>query len=408
MPIVSPSDADTMAALEFRHEIGRYLASRIAFAAAPRLWSARLAPLHPVRLPRPHVDREGWSTLAVRLAGICGSDISMMTGKDSLYLEPEATYPFIPGHEIVGESNGRRVAVSPVLGCRARGLEPCRPCAERWDGFCERRGGAWPSRGLAIGFNRDTGGGWAEACLVHASQLWPLPDSIGDRDALLLDPAAAALAALLRTNEPAAERTVVLGGGTIGLLVAHLHRSLGLSGDCELLVRYEHQRAFAERLGIRATTVRGNESFRAWGADRGIAMQRVQAYGYVHRGVFDRVIDAAGSSESFAWASAAVRPRGRIVLLTSPASLRAFDPTPLWYREVTIRGIYQYGPVRWEGRDVHPYDVLLPRLANGSLRFADYMTHEFPLDRYADAFHASVHRGESGAVKVAFRPGSAS
>jgi threonine dehydrogenase-like Zn-dependent dehydrogenase len=396
--------SETMTALEFRHEIGRYLASRVAFAASPRAWSAHLAPLHLVRLPRPRAEREGWSTLNVRLSGICGSDLSMMTGRDSLYLEPEATYPFSPGHEIVGDCNGRRVAVCPVLGCRARGLDVCASCAAGWDGFCERRTAGWPSHGLATGFNRDTGGGWAEACLVHESQLWELPPAVDDRDALLLDPACAALAALLRTRETAGERTLVLGGGTIGVLVAHLHRALRLSGDCELLVRYEHQRRFAEGLGIATTIVRGEGPFRAWAESRGVGMQRVPAYGHAYRGVFDRVIDAAGTQESFAWATAAVRARGCVVLLTSPASLQSFDPTPLWYREVTVQGIYQYGPVPWEGCDVHPYRVLLPMLERGALRLADYVTHQFPLERFVDAFRASVRRTESGAVKVAFRP----
>jgi threonine dehydrogenase-like Zn-dependent dehydrogenase len=393
-----------MEALEFRHDVARYLASRFVFAATPALWSARIAPLRRVRMPRPRTTRDGWTTLDVRLSGICGSDLNMITARDSLYLEPEATYPFVPGHEIVGEADGARVVVCPVLGCRARALEPCPACAAGWDGLCERREGGWPGPGLSLGYNHDTGGGWAEACLVHRSQLWPLPERVSDRDALLLDPASAALAALLRSSDAGVERTLIVGGGTIGLLAAQLHRDLRLAGTCELLVRHESQRLHAERVGLEATVVRTGGEFDAWASARGIGARRVVAYGQVYRGVFDRVIDAAGSRDSFKWAMAAVRPRGRVVLVSAASSLQRFDPTPLWYREITIQGIYQYGPVPWHGEQVHPYAILIPQLADGTLRLRDHVTHEFTLSEYVRAFHASVRRRSSGAVKVALRP----
>jgi threonine dehydrogenase-like Zn-dependent dehydrogenase len=403
-----------MRALVFRYDVARYLASRFAYRLAPRLWTARQAPLRLERIGVPQPRAPGWARLSVRLSGICGTDLNMMTGRDSLYLEPEATYPFVPGHEIVatieeGGSHsarpGTRVAVWPVLGCIARGLPPCAQCAEGWDGLCLRRDEHWPDRGSSVGFNRDTGGGWAESCLAHESQLWPLPDAVTDEDALLLDPACAALASLLRDRDPRTERTLIIGGGTIGLLAAYLHAQLGLAGSCELLARYEAQAAAAGQRGIAACTVRDDKSFHAWASDRGLRSRRVTSYGHVYQGEFDRVIDAAGTSTSMRWATRAVRPRGRIVMVTSPTDLNGVDPTPLWYREITVRGIYQYGPVPWEGASRHPFDVLLPRLANGGINLRSFVTHTFPLDGYVEAFHTLTHRRDSGAVKVAFRPG---
>lgn len=393
-----------MEALEFRHNVARYLASRFVFQATPRLWSARLAPLRRVRLPRPQTTRDGWATLDVRLSGICGSDLNMITARDSLYLEPEATYPFVPGHEIVGLVNGERFVICPVLGCRARALAPCPACVAGWDGLCEQRDRGWPGAGLSVGYNHDTGGGWAEACLVHRSQLWPIPDAVSDRDALLLDPASAALAALLRSENGGVERTLIIGGGTIGLIAAQLHRDLRLGGACELVVRHESQGRHARASGLDATVVGTTAEFDAWASSRGVAARRVVAYGSVYRGVFDRVIDGAGTRESFQWAMAAVRPRGRVVLVSSASSLRRFDPTPLWYREISIQGIYQYGPVPWGGEQLHPYAILIPRAADGTVRLGNHVTHEFPLAHYSRAFDTSVRRRATGAVKVAFRP----
>jgi threonine dehydrogenase-like Zn-dependent dehydrogenase len=406
-------------ALLFRHEVGRYLVSRFLFQYAPALWSTRVAPLDRVVLPRPSSGAPGWVRLRVRLSGICGTDLSMVTGRDSLYLEPEATYPFVPGHEIVGEVTedsdvppnardvrpGSRVAVWPVIGCVARGYSlPCEPCAGGWDGLCERRAAApWPGSALALGFSRETGGGWSDACLAHVSQLWPLPGSVEDGDALLLDPSATALGALLRGDGPAPERTLVIGGGTIGLLCAYLARRLSLPGRTELLVRHESQRRWAEAHGLQAEVVRGERAFGVWASGRTMRVTRVTGYGNVVHGTFDRVIDAAGTRSSLRWAMSAVRAGGELVLTTAPHALGSVDPTPLWYRELRCRGVNGYGPVRWQGASAHPYSVLLPRLADGSLRLRDLHTHTFPLRDYGAAI-ATALRKESGAIKVAFAP----
>jgi threonine dehydrogenase-like Zn-dependent dehydrogenase len=230
-----------------------------------------------------------------------------------------------------------------------------------------------------------------------------VPDTESDEDALLLDPASMAVAALLRTASNHPERTLVIGGGTIGLLTALLHGALRQSGDCELLVRYQAQRDWAVARGMRATVVCDGAEFRAWASDHGIASRKVTGYGHVFRGRFDRVIETGGTNQALRWAIAAVAPRGCLVLATSPASLRGVDATPLWYREITCRGIHQYGPVPRAGESVHPYEVLLPMLADGTLRFRDFVTHVFRLADYVKAFETLVHRGTTGAVKVAFR-----
>lgn len=410
-----------MEALQFRYELFRYLASRLAFNVSRRLWSARYAPLHYVRLDPPVPARPGWTSLRVHASGVCGSDLNMVTGQESLFLAPEATYPFVPGHEVVGRvqrpaaglrdgrpvevSPGDRVALWPVLGCAARALSPpCDPCAAGWEGMCRRRQDAWPSPGLGVGFNRDTGGGWSEACLAHASQLWKLPDGVDDRDAVLLDPASAALAALLRTAGDAPAHTLVIGGGTIGLLAAWLHKQLGLAGSCELLVRHEFQRAWAAERGLSAAVVRGESEFREWAAARSVPGDRVAGYGMVYRGRYDRVIDAAGTRSSLTWALRAVRPLGVVTLVSAAVDLKGIDPTPVWYRAVSVQGIYEYGPVPWQGRQAHPYEVMIPRLADGTLRLRDAITHAFPLGEYVEALRVALDRGRSRAIKVIFRP----
>jgi L-iditol 2-dehydrogenase len=133
---------------------------------------------------------------------------------------------------------------------------------------------------------------------------------------------------------------------------------------------------------------------------------RVTGYGNVIQGTFDRVIDAAGTRSSLRWAMSAVRSGGELVLTTASHELGSVDPTPLWYREIRCRGVNGYGPVPWQGTSAHPYSVLLPRLADGSLRLRDLHTHTFPLREYGAAIATALRKG-SGAVKVAFAPGTA-
>ena len=58
----------------------------------------------------------------------------------------------------------------------------------------------------------------------------------------------------------------------------------------------------------------------------------------------------------------------------------------------------------WEGQWTHPYAVLIPRLAAGTLRLRDLITHEFPLGQYVTALATALARARSGAIKVIFRP----
>ena len=409
-------DPATIEALQFRHEIARYLLSRFTHARARPLWSAGLAPLHRVRLPLPELPGPGWAVVRTRISGICGSDLSLLTGEDSLYLEPEATYPFVPGHEVAGEiargsglperlAPGTRVAVWPALGCATRGFEePCASCAGGWSGLCERRSEAFPGAALSIGFSRETGGGWSECFLAHHSQLWPLPDEVSDLDAVLLDPAAAALAGLLRTQAAGPQNNLVVGGGTIGLLCMELARVLRLPGRWTRLARHPAQLRWAAARGHAAVALGRGDEFRTWLASEGARSVKVAGYGHVFRGVFDRVLVAAGSAQAVRWALDAVAPRGVIALISAPAALPGFDPTAVWYRGVTVYGIHEYGPVSWDGAPRHPYEVMLPLLRAGTLRMGDLVTHRFPLADYRRAFAAALGRADSGAIKVAFVP----
>ncbi len=363
------------------------------------------------------------------LSGICGSDLSTLDGRSSRYFEPLVSFPFVPGHEVVGVvadgatdargevlAPGTRVVVEPVLGCAARGIEPpCPACAEGRTGNCERISFGHLRPGLQTGYCADTGGGWSAAGLTaHASQLHAVPASLSDRDAVTVEPLACAVHAVLGTPPAPGDVVAVLGAGMVGLCVtavlAHLART-GSVGPPEAVIvgaRYSHQRRLATELGADralpaeqlARAVRRQSRTLALGGDGATAQLT---------GGADVVFDCVGSSDSIAQALALVRPRGRLALVGMPGRVHV-DLAPLWHREIRLSGAYAYGAERLVGpsgtaADRRTFDVALE--IAGLTGTGRLVSATYPLERYEEAIVHAGTAGRRGAVKVAFDPHAA-
>ena len=190
-------------ALEYRRCATRYFAARTISATRPgaRLAGAlagNVAPLRLIEQADPAPPDESWTRVEPALSGICGSDLGLLTGRSSPYLGPLTSMPFVMGHEVVGRtvdelpglSRGSRVVIDPVLRCAARGLPACPACLAGHTGRCDGITTGRLAAGLQTGFCADTGGGWSRRMLAHASQLHPVPDSLPDEIAVLVEPLA--------------------------------------------------------------------------------------------------------------------------------------------------------------------------------------------------------------------------
>src|SRR6201995_4523802 len=132
----------------------------------------------------------------VRLSGICGSDRATVTGRSSLYFSPLVSWPFVPGHEVVGALEdacdelpaGTRVFLDPVLTSAARGPGPCECC--RIGGRCryDQVATGHLAAGLQTGYCADPGGGWGRVLVAPRSQLHVVPDDLPDSPAVLVEP----------------------------------------------------------------------------------------------------------------------------------------------------------------------------------------------------------------------------
>ncbi|HEX5367542.1 MAG TPA: alcohol dehydrogenase catalytic domain-containing protein, partial [Acidimicrobiales bacterium] len=178
-----------MKALQFRRQPARYAAAMVAGSLRPG-GGARLGPLSLRDVDPPELPAPGWLRLRPRLSGICGSDLATIDGRSSRYFEPIVSFPFTPGHEVVGDlEDGRRAVVVPVLTCTARGVAPpCEQCASGHVNLCERIAFGHLEPGLQTGYCESTGGGWSIAFAAHEHQLRPVPDDMSDEAAVLVEP----------------------------------------------------------------------------------------------------------------------------------------------------------------------------------------------------------------------------
>jgi len=398
-----------MKALLFERSLPRFAAARVAGSVAPgggaRVGPLRLADVDPPDLPGP-----GWRRITPILSGICGSDLATVDGRSSRYFEPIVSFPFVPGHELVGhleDDPAARVVIEPVLGCEARGIfPPCDACAVGDTGGCRQVAFGHIKPGLQTGFCADTGGGWSSSLVAHESQIHAVPAALSDEDAVMVEPTACGVHAALAAG-PVSDATVaVLGAGTLGLTTLAALRRLALPGHVIAAAKHPEQRRWARELGA-------DEVVDPDGVARAVRRHtRSMAAGRVLTGGADVVIDCVGSADSLATAVAVVRPRGRVVLAGMPGVVR-LDLTPLWHREVQLVGAYAYGiehgaaPGSSSSASPGPGGIL-PRTFHlaldlvGEAGLGRLVGARYPLDRFTEALAHAAEAGRRGTVKVVF------
>ena len=196
---------------------------------------------------------------------------------------------------------------------------------------------------------------------------------------------------------------LVLGAGTIGILTVAALRATGFMGPIAVQGRHPAQVERAGRAGA-DPILAGRDATFAWAA----ALPGARAYDptlaprFVEGGPAV-IYDTVGSAGTVADSLSLAREGGRIVLVGAAARVRV-DLTRLWYRHLTVAGIFAYGPVPWRGGHPDIYDVALELLRSGAARDLELVTHTFPLEDYRAALSTALDKRSSGSIKVAFRP----
>jgi threonine dehydrogenase-like Zn-dependent dehydrogenase len=410
--------------LLFERSLPRFAAARIASSFG----SGRGAGVGPLRLVDHEAPRlppaDGWVHVTPLLSGICGSDLATLDGRSSRYFEDIVSFPFVPGHEVVGEladdgighdgatlAAGSRVVLQPVLGCAARGITPlCPACAAGHVGNCGHLAFGHIRPGLQTGFCADTGGGWStEGLVAHTSQLFAVPDGLSDADAVTVEPVACAVHAVLGAGLREGDVVAVLGAGTLGLTVVAALSSLSAATDgagrCPMpsvvLVgaKYAHQQRLARQFGATEALPPDQLSRAVRRHSHSLSYGGAPGQTATLSGGADVVIDCVGSAESIAQSLAMVRPRGTVALVGMPGRVTV-DLAPLWHREVRLAGAYAYGTEAGPAEPVPTFDLAFEVAA--AQQTGQLVSAAYPLTRFEEAVAHAGAAGRRGAVKIAF------
>lgn len=389
--------------LEYHRSAARYLAGRGATgtrfgARASGAIAANLAPLRLLNRPDPAPPGGRWTRVRPLLSGICGSDLGLLTGRNSPYLSALVSMPFTPGHEVVGTTlddldglpKGSRVVLDPVLGCVPREMPRCAGCANDAHGRCDHITAGRVSAGLQTGFCTDTGGGWSRMLLAHRSQLYPVPDALDTARAVLVEPLACAIHSVRRVPIPDGASVLVVGAGTIGLLTVLALREGTAAGPVYVIAKHGHQGERARDLGA-TEVLRADRAARALRRATGGFLTRPERGGEYLLGGVDVAFECTGGA-GLSSALRLVRAGGTVLLSGMPNT--GVDLTPVWFRELQLVGAYASA-----GADF-PDAVTLA----GQAPLDGYVDGVYPLSRWREAIGHASAAGRLGTVKVAFDP----
>lgn len=385
-------------ALLFERREARYAAASVVSRVRPGSGAA-VGPLRLADIDPPELPGDGWQRISPTLTGICGSDLSTIDGHSSGYFDGLVSFPFVPGHEVVGTTeDGKRVVIEPVLGPESRGEAPAFKGAAPGDGtdYGYLLAGDIDD-GIQVGFCASTGGGWGEELVAHKSQLHTVPKRLSDEDAVMLEPAAGGVhAAAKAAAHGMVDDGVVLvqGAGTMGLVTIAALRQYTNPGTIIAVAKYPIQKRFAEELGA-DVVVSPSEVSRAV---RRVTGTRI--IGDDLAGGADVTIDAIGNAASIETSIGVTRPRGRVVMVGMPGKVNV-DLTALWHRETEMVGAYTYGTDVWpDGTKISSFKRA--KELTGKAKLGRLVSAKYPLSRYKDAISHAASAGQRGAIKVCF------
>jgi 2-desacetyl-2-hydroxyethyl bacteriochlorophyllide A dehydrogenase len=323
-----------------------------------------------VPLPEPG---PGDILIAVRAAGICGTDLHIFHG------EYEARYPIIPGHEFsgvvaaVGENTrryrvGDRVTADPNIPC---GLCP----------YCQRNEPNQCAHLAAVGVTRD--GAFAEYVVVPEGNVFRI-DNLPFAAAALIEPLACVVWGLKRVQVQPGDAALIFGAGPMGCLVL---QALRHAGAAQVVVVDVIPSRLEQAAALGAT-----ETVLADGHQAG-RLRALVPLGY------DLVTDATGVPDVLEQCFDYVRPRGKVWVfgVCPPESRASFSPYEVFRRDLTVIGSFAVN---------RTFQESIALIGSGAIQAEALISHRLPLDQFADGLRLAEHDPRRMKVQFTLEDGS--
>jgi len=276
-------------------------------------------------IPMP-VPAENEALIKIKLAGVCGSDMTVYRGKHMT-----ATVPVVLGHEILGTVEslpegyngkfqlGQRVLMNPIISCGH-----CSACQHGLPWVCENL------KLLGIHVN----GGYEEYCTVDVDKLVAVREETPDDVAILGEPFAVGVHVMLNSKVQKGDKIFISGGATVGLYIAILAKAAGAERVIISEIN-EPRRQFVESMGI--------ETINPTEVDAMDLMREVTG-----GGGFDIVYDTSGAASCILQMPDLCRCGGKLLSLGLSGDAYQFIIGKVAFKEITLVGNRLYSQEDFE------------------------------------------------------------
>ncbi len=369
------------------------------------IWS-RVSPVRITELPDPELTGPESVKVRVDSCGLCGSDMHMLR----IGVNPRVSVAAIPGmkriflgHEIFAEvveagagvktlKPGDKVSFNGFFpNCRALGIEPCGPCVEGNYTLCTNQHlGQLP-------MNR--GGGFSELMVAHESQWIKLPDDFSEEQALMTEPIAVAVHAVLKEPPKPDDRVLVIGAGTVGLNTLQVVKAVEPDAKVTVIARYASQEEMAKKLGA-DKVIRGGDLYKAVAEDTDGNLFDGMLGSRMILGGYDIIHDSVGSGKTFQDALRWVRGKGAIVFSGVELASSNIDITPIWHQEIRITGINCHGQERFDAVSRTSFEWAIDLIRDGKIQIAPLITQRFPISDIRRAVEAMTNKDREPTFKI--------
>lgn len=321
-----------------------------------------------MEVPKPRLGHND-VLIKIRKTALCGTDMHIY--RWDTWAQKIVTVPLTIGHEFVGEiveigedvqqfKLGDRVSGEGHLAC---GI--CRNCRAGRRHVCLKH--------VSIGVT--TAGCFADYLALPASNVYPVPSSITDAQAAILDPLGNATHTAL-SFDLVGEDVLITGAGPVGMMAVAIARHVGARHIVVTDVN-EYHLNLAKKLG--ATLAINTQKTSLNDAMKQLDMQEG----------FDVGMEMSGHPLAFADMLSHMENAGKIALLGFLSNETRIDWNHVIMKGLTIKGIY--------GREMFETWYKMTSMMQSGLDISPVITHEFPVKNYQDAFD-TLSSGQCGKV----------
>ena len=312
--------------------------------------------------------------IKINRVGICGSDIHAFHGQ-----HPTMSAPVTMGHELAGVIDkvgtnvdkfkvGDRVTVRPQVTCGK-----CYYCEHGYENVC--------SNLAVIGCRKDYPGGGQEYMTVDQHLVFKLADNMTMEDGAMVEPVTVAIAAVNTFKMNVRNKNIlVLGGGTIGNLVAQCAKAKG-ARSVTITDIFDEKLEIARSCGIDHTINTMKEDLK----------EKVKEY-YGEYGL-DGILECVGTETTLNQAIQVSRKEGEIIIVGIYAKDPHIHMIDVQEHELHISGVLMYSEAEFE--------EAIQLISNRKINIDELKSAHFPLAKYNEAFQYIIdHKKTSMKVFV--------